>query len=467
MSKSKNFASFFKMITVEPTFLLYWAVYVIIDATNTNLLLQKKCRLSAISEPDLNTACDDEKKGVLFATEMNSFYRFLMLFICKFCAVFAVSWSDLAGRRRRPLILLPVIGQIIQAMFGCLHSYFWYWDPLTAMLSNIVIEMMTGGITLIIFGAQMYVCDVSSMESRTMRLGFLSATRTLADLLGYGGSGFILRSIGFFYTYLVCFTVSVISLILALALVKNISTPVDEKPRILDVFNVMKIVDSFKLIFKKSLGHKRMIVFVLLVIYTSVFFTTQGENGILYLFLRYKFHWDERKYSSYVFYRYIGVIMGSIFCSVVLSKILKVHDGIIGVFAGLFDTIAVLGYLFANQNWHLYIVPLFDIFHGTALSVSLSFMSKNYESHELGRLNSVIGIFGLIVPACHPIYNGIFEKTLDVFPSAFFLLSISLDTIVVFLYCVTYYVSRKLEIREKVITEEEEKQMLDRNDSID
>ncbi|XP_065210846.1 probable peptidoglycan muropeptide transporter SLC46 [Planococcus citri] len=445
----KNYSNIVKLITVEPAYFLYWTVYVIIDATNTNLLLQKKCRLSTISEPDLNTPCDNEKQGVVYATEINSFYRFIMLFFCLTCSIFAASWSDLAGRRRRPLIFLPIVGQIFQSLFGCLHSYFWHWIPWTAMLSNVVMEMLTGGISMIIFGVQMYICDVSSMESRTMRLGFLSATRTLADLLGYGGSGFILHCVGFFYTYLMCFILSVASLILALVFVKDISVQVDGKLQFTSVFNVMKIVDSFEAVFKKSLGHKRLVVLVLLIIYTLVFFTTQGENGILYLFLRYKFHWDEREYSSYVLYRYIGVIIGSMFCSIVLSRLLKVHDGMIGILAGICNTVAVFGYLFADQNWHLYVVPLFHIFHGAALSVSLSFLSKYYESDELGRLNSVLGIFGLIIPACHPIYNGIFQYTIDVYPSAFFLLSVCLNVVITLLYCASYYLSRKSETKMK------------------
>ncbi|XP_065218992.1 probable peptidoglycan muropeptide transporter SLC46 [Planococcus citri] len=457
---SKNLLRFLKVITVEPAYFLYWAIYIILDGTNTNLLLQKKCRFNATFEPDLNTLCDDEKQGVLFATEMNSFYRFIMLFVCTFFSIFATSWSDEAGRRRRPLIFLPIIGQIIQALFGCLHSHFWSWMPQTAVYSNIIVEMMSGGIILMSLAGQMYIWDVSSVESRTMRMGMLLGARTLADLMGYGGSGFILRRIGFFYTYLFCFVSSIAALILALVFVRDISVQVDKKLSFSKIFSVMKIVDSFKVVFKKSLGRGRIVVVILLSIYTLISFATQGEKAILYLFLRYKFHWDEREFSTYIVYRYIGVAIGSVFCSIILSKILKIHDGIIGVFAGLWDTIAVIGYLFAYKTWHLYAVPIFDVFHGTALSVSLSFLSKFYKSDELGRLSSVTGMFTLLIPICHPVYNGIFEATLDTFPSAFFLSSISLDTIVVLLYCVSYFISQRLE-KEKVVIEEEGKRMLD------
>ncbi len=42
-----------------------------------------------------------------------------------------------------------------------------------------------------------------------------------------------------------------------------------------------------------------------------------------------------------------------------MSKMLKIHDGLIGVFAGFWDTIAVIAYLCANQSWMLYFSKLF------------------------------------------------------------------------------------------------------------
>ncbi|XP_065210821.1 probable peptidoglycan muropeptide transporter SLC46 [Planococcus citri] len=450
----KNFNRFVKVITVEPAYFFYWSTYVIADSAYTNLLLQKKCRVSTLAEPDLNTPCDDEKQGVVFATEMNSFYRMVMLLLALIVAIFMSSWSDEAGKRRRPLIFLPIIGLIFQSIFGCLHSYFWSWIPTSAVLLNSIPEVITGGISMMIMATQIYICDVSSLENCTLRMGILLATRTLADLFGCGSSGFILHSFGFFYTYLLCFVLSVISLILACIFVKDVSVPVSKKSNFIKSFNVTKIVDSFKVVFSKKLGKNRIVVVMLMITYTLVFFTTQGEKGILYLFLRHKFHWNEREYSIYVLYRYTGVIVGNLFCSVVMSKLLKLHDGMIGIIAGIFDTIAAFGYLFASQDWHLYVVPLFDVFHGAALTVCICFLSKYYESHEIGRLTSVLGVFALINPSCHPTYNGIFEYALDVFPSAHFLLSVSLDLIIVLLYCASYSFSQKFKISKSFTKEE-------------
>lgn len=264
-------------VTVEPCFFFYFTSYLILEVVNTNLYLQKACRFNITSEPDLDTQCDDEKQGVLIASEINSGYRFAMLTICVIYTILSTCWSDEAGRRRRPLIFLPIIGLILQSLSGCLHTYFWQWSPLSAALSEMGCEIISGGVVLMITASQIYICDVSRLENRTMRLGILLATRTLCEQLGSGGVGFILRAVGFFYSYLLCFAFSVISLVLAYIFVQDVSVTVQKKQRFFQLFNLNRVVDSFRVVFKKSLGRKRIVVALLLAVYILVFFTTQGE----------------------------------------------------------------------------------------------------------------------------------------------------------------------------------------------
>ncbi|XP_065210773.1 probable peptidoglycan muropeptide transporter SLC46 [Planococcus citri] len=447
-----TWAALFEHVTVEPCLFFYFTTYLILSAVNTNLYLQKSCRFNQTSEPDLNTKCDDEKQGILFTSKMNSDYRFVVMTVCVIYTILLSSWSDEAGKRRLPLIYLPIIGIIMQSLSGYLNSYFWQWHPLLAAFSEMGCEMISGGIVLMFTSTDLYVCDVSNAENRTMRLGILLAVRAICEQLGSGGAGFILRAIGFFYSYLLCLVFSMISLILTWIFVKDVSVPVEKKRHFLHCFNLSRVVDSFRVVFKKSLGRRRIIVTLMMVCFLFVYFAMEGEKTVFYLFFRYKFHWDERRYSVYVLYKNTAIILGTIFCSVVLSKYFKIHDGVIGMFAGFWDTIAVLGYLFAHDDWHLYIVPLFEMFHGTAASVSGSFLSKYYDSSEYGRLYAVCSVFCLFIPICHPAYNIIFQNTIDVFPGAFFILSAIMDIGVIILYCAAYLLSRRMDDQKQVTT---------------
>ncbi|XP_065210849.1 probable peptidoglycan muropeptide transporter SLC46 [Planococcus citri] len=455
---SKNISGVVKYLTVEPAFLLYTAVFVILELTGVNLLIQKKCRFNVTSEPDLSTPCQDEKQGIIFAAETMAYIRFLMFSLTLLYTAFSMCWSDESDRRRRPLIFLPIIGLMMMSVSGCLHSYFWHWDAHKSALSYLFFEVISGGMPLIMVASQAYICDVTDIGSRTMRMGLFTAARTVGDLIGFGSSGFVLHRFGFFRTYLLCFVLSLITLLLAVIFVRDASVQVKKKRHFWHAFNLMRIVDSFKIVFKKNIPGKRIIIVALSCIYILMFFCTQGENSVQYMFLRHKFHWDERDYSIYVVYRYIGVILGSIFASIVLSKCMNLHDGVIGIISGFWDAIAAFGYLFASLNWQLYVVPLFDVFHGTAFSVSVSFFSKFYAADEIGRLNSVLCILSLVIPTCYPTYITIFRKTLDSVPSAYFVLSIAINVIVVLLYLLCYKLDKKSD--KLVSAKKEEKPML-------
>ncbi|XP_065210808.1 lysosomal proton-coupled steroid conjugate and bile acid symporter SLC46A3-like [Planococcus citri] len=433
-------------VTVEVSFFCFCVTNEIMKFLNDNLYLQKACRFNQTIEPDLDTPCDDEGLGILFVSEISSKYAPISFFLSHVITIFATSWSDEAGRRRRPLIFIPLISQIITALLGCVYSYFWYIEPTYAVFSEIIIHGTSGGMSLITYASQMYLCDICLMESRTMRLGVLGAIKVITILIGKGGSGFILRSFGFLFSYFLCYLVSTMGLVLGLLFIKDMSIPMEKQKKIHQFINIGVVVDSFRVVFKKSLGRKRIVVLSLLVTNVISYFTTCGEFAVMYLYLRYRFRWDERKYSAFMLYKFSVSTFGILFSSVILSRRLKWHDGLIGMFAGFWDTMAVIGLFFASLDWQIYLIPLLDVFHGTALTVSTSFMSKYYDSTELGRLGAVYNVVGLAAPFAYPLYNVIFQKTLDTsFPAAFCVASVALDIITVVLYGAAYLYAKKLD----------------------
>lgn len=268
---------FIREISVEPALFLYICTYHMLEFLNTNLFLQKACRFNRTSEPDLNTKCDDNENGIYFTSKVNSIYYSISSLTCLVYLILAVCWSDEAGRRRRPLIFLPILGQILQACSSSLHSYFWSWSPTSAALSNTICVIIGGGHELMIAATQMYICDVSSLESRTMRIGFLWLTRTISSTLGKGASGYILRSIGFYYSYLVCISLSMLSFGFGLIFMRNSSTQVVKKVRLAQIFNLTPVFVSFRVVFRNELARKRIIVLLLLLVQVFGWFALKGE----------------------------------------------------------------------------------------------------------------------------------------------------------------------------------------------
>lgn len=273
-----------RYITVEPALIFFASSHILTDFLNTNLFLQKACRFDTTAEPDLNTFCDDEKRGITYVSWIHTNFLFAKMVFAVITSIIFTSWSDEAGKRRRPLIILPIIGQILETISGSLQSYFWYWPPIYGVVSNFILHLCFGGMTLFGTGCFVYICEVSSFESRTMRIGIISAIKIICTPISNGFAGFIIREIGFFYCYVLAFVFSVISLIYAFVFVKDISVPVKKKTTIWSALNLCKLSENFKIVFKKSLGSNRIIVALLLLVQIFVVFSSEGETGF-YIFL--------------------------------------------------------------------------------------------------------------------------------------------------------------------------------------
>src|SRR6266576_7175015 len=153
-------------VTVEPAMVFYFFTHVIVEYDNINMYLQISCRNNAISEDDLNTPCDDEKRGILFVSNMDSSYKYFMSSAMIIYLMAASRWSDAAGKRRKPLIIIPIFGQIVQIVSLLFHSYFWYWSPTAAVLSNMIIQVSSGGFMLCLHTCSTYLSDITSVENR-------------------------------------------------------------------------------------------------------------------------------------------------------------------------------------------------------------------------------------------------------------------------------------------------------------
>lgn len=261
---------------------IFCTIAIISDFISTNLYIQKSCRNDTFLEPDLNTHCDDEKRGILFVTNVNYYTRYFWIALMVVHTILSSCWSDRAGRRRKPFIMIPIFGQVIQLLCLCLQSYFWSCSPYLAVASNFIIQVLSGGNVLCHNACITYITDTSSLEDRTMKMSILYALQTACHPIGNGVSGYLLRSAGFFYSYVICLVASFISLILGIYLIKDISYPVEKKPSYLSFFSPKEVIDSVKMVFRKSLGDKRPIVMTLLILHIAVWFNFSGTY-ILYL----------------------------------------------------------------------------------------------------------------------------------------------------------------------------------------
>ena len=269
---------FWRHVTVEPAYFLAYLATGIMEFLNVNLYLQKACRFDQFSQPDLSTECDDENRGEKFIAEvyMNSITvtSVVALIIC----MSLTTYSDLAGKKRKPFVIRPIFGLLLQSAWAMLQSYFWHWPPLLGVVLNAVLPDLCGGwITVMIF-CILLIYDKTGTNNRHLGLTAIVCLRSLATLIGKGVSGHMLRAVGFFYSFAICSLLLMLALACAFVFIpQDKSDKVEHRLSLRQIFSLEKTYESLKMVLfpDKSLKHK-MAIRLLMLLSALVYFQLTG-----------------------------------------------------------------------------------------------------------------------------------------------------------------------------------------------
>ncbi len=267
-------------VSLEPSYFLYFTIFNLCEFIHTNLYIQKACRLDATCEPDLNTPCDDKEKGVKFVTHINSNFSFVKMICVIAMAILATTWSDKAGKKRKRFIILPVVGLLVQTAGGCLFSYFWTLPATLTAINDFVSQIFCGSYLMFIIFSQIYISDLASTDNRTMRLGILTALKLMSFVIGRGVAGYMLRYLGFFWSYFMCLVLSILAFALAVFLIRDVSIPVPRKVRWYEALDIRQTKSSIKIIFGQGSAIQRCIVCLLFVTHALLIFINEGNIRI-------------------------------------------------------------------------------------------------------------------------------------------------------------------------------------------
>ncbi|CAH1709564.1 unnamed protein product [Aphis gossypii] len=423
---------------VEIVTLLYSVSLAMSVFFQNNLLLLKACN-SSVPFGD----CPDGGVHAQHVVSVIYAWRaFIQYTIPIVLIILAGPWSDSHGRRRKPLILLPIIGQVLTDSLCILNVYFWNWPPQIAALFEAITPGLFGARNTFWVGVISYISDTTTNESKTLKFGIINATYTISTLVGTGLAGFLNVGLGFYGAFLVPIMLNLIAFTVCIILIKDTSKPYDKnvvwlKPKY--------FMESYLSAFKGSGKNHSITLVAILLLQAVLVGRIEGEYAVTYLFMRYKFKWYEVQYSYFAAYKMLMIFIGTLFSVTVLSYRLKINDAIIGCIACTFDILAALCYVFVAEPWQLYIIPLVDFFHGTANTISTSLTSKIADNEKLGRINSVQGLMSTIMSfVVVSLYSETYNLTFEYFPSAVFLLNIILTFPLLIIFMILYYKSKHM-----------------------
>ncbi|XP_017893630.1 solute carrier family 46 member 3 [Ceratina calcarata] len=439
----QKWACFTSNITVEPMVACYVIPCMLASLATQNLSLEKACRVN-LAYPDEVCTALAKRNTAGYETEetavqqlvagMQTWKTALSSGLPTILILFMGAWSDRTGLRK-PCMLLPIVGEFLSSVSMLLCTYFFYEVPMEVTgVFECLWPAMCGGWFTMFMGVFSYIADITSVESRTLRIGAANVFLSLGVPIGMALSGILYLKIGFYGVFGISTVCYVLSFIYGLVVIKEPprqrsdkkEKTVEKKPSVCasiqDFFAFKHIEETFRVAFKTGKNNRQKRVLVLMVIVMVVIGPLYGEMAVMYLYMRYRYHWNEVMFSMFTTFAMVTNLIGTAVSVGVFSHILKIDDAIVGIMSSMSKILAGFVYAFAITDWMIYLAAIVEIVNGTSFIAMRSIASKLVATDELGKVNSLLGVCESLMPLIYgPMYSSIYAATMKTFPGTFFI----------------------------------------------
>ncbi|KAK5648545.1 hypothetical protein RI129_003437 [Pyrocoelia pectoralis] len=414
-------------ITVEPLVFLFLFPSVLMVLSVANLDLEKACRVNlkynnsicdalALRNKSMYTA-EQENAVQKLVTTMNA-WKSVIKGVIPACLLLVLgSWSD-RNNRRKPLMGLPIIGEFITVTGFILCAYFFYELPMEVTgFFEVVPTALTGGWFTMFMAIYSYISSVSTIESRTTRIGALKICVHCSIMTGMALSGILYHVItlyGIFCGALLLYIGGFIYLIVVIKEKKtdDIHSGGSRWEMFKDCFKFQHVKSTFMVVLKPREKNYRTRMFVILTLIVLTIGPMHGEISVIYLFARKQFQWNEVEFSMFYSVNVVLHLIGTIIALALFCNYFKLHDSAVAMICYTGKLFSAFMYAFAK----------------TPLMYCLAFNCKecidvnNRFRSFLGKLNAVIAILEALTPLLFGLlYNLVYRSTIEVLPGAFYL----------------------------------------------
>lgn len=258
----------FSNITVEPLLACFVLPNVMASLAVQNLNLEKACRVNLAFDASTCNAIQIRNSSGYNQTDEAVVQKLVAsVYVWKNVvqSIFPLillpllgSWSD-KHNKRKLCILLPISGEIFSNVGFLFCTYYFYELSLEV---NVLVEVLpialTGGWNVIFLGVFTYVCSVSDVETRTLRVGVVHIFFSISLTVGNALSGIVYRLIGFYGVFSLALCIYASALIYGVFFIKEEQTNLKQKKvSVKDFCDLSYISNSFGVVFKNQKGDKK------------------------------------------------------------------------------------------------------------------------------------------------------------------------------------------------------------------
>ncbi|KAL3278137.1 hypothetical protein HHI36_013480 [Cryptolaemus montrouzieri] len=260
---------------------LYIIPSVFASLATQNLNLEKACRVNlgypthvcdALSQRNTANYTKEEENVQQLVASMAIWKTVLQSAFPAFLIMFIGSWSDRWGKRK-PCMILPIIGEFATVLGLLLCSHFFYELPMeVGGFIEGLFPALTGGWFTMFMGVFSYIGDVTTVEMRTLRIGIVNVICSLGIPIGLALSGIMYKKIGFYGVFASAAVMYIIALyygITSIKETKKVDVPTLESGScafVRDFFDVKHLYRTFEVAFKKGENKRRKKVMLLMLV---------------------------------------------------------------------------------------------------------------------------------------------------------------------------------------------------------
>lgn len=404
--------------TVEPIFFLIFAAGTISDPVVVNLLLTKVCLATNLTTDCYPPPASVEEQLQPVVADIQMFRTLLECAFPAFLSFFLGPWSDVNGRK--PIILCSMFGIFISNLTWVLVTYIPDLPPIAVLVTSIPVAL-SGGVVTFYLGSFCYISDVTSIESRALRMGLVQVANLAGLVIGNLSSGPLYNRLGFHGVFIVSAGLSFLALLYAVFALKE-SIHVNEN-RKKNVFDCELVADMLATCCKRRPYYIRASIFLLMWSVCLFLVSLNGENAILYLSLRERFHWTLDDYTRFNVFS-IGLIGVGTFFGLWLSTMLKIPDMLTAFLVLLIKIPTLLLCGLTTSGRYFYVAAALNLFGCCLGPLIRSHLSKIVPKQDLGKVFALTASAESLTPlAASPLYTYVYKSTMIVLPGCVYYLS--------------------------------------------
>ncbi|KAJ7320224.1 hypothetical protein JRQ81_019735 [Phrynocephalus forsythii] len=378
------------------------------------------------SDPTLLKQKEVQEKTSLFAMKVDlcgAVPSILMAFVL-------VANGERCGRKIS--LVLPLVGSLICSVFYSFMSF--YHLPLVLLLPLAFASGLFGGMATFLGGAFSFIVDLcETQKQKTIRIAVVDSILGLMSGLGGLASGFILKGIGFEWTFLVVSLLHLVNIFYT-------TCCLDETVRVSGL-ELRSVKEGFKeifsglyILFRSASCEKRTSIILLLCSFMTYLFTVFGGFSLYTLYeLNAPLCWS----AIYIGYGSAASTVISLAGILVIVSLARYLRDIYLVFIGIFSCIGgMVMTAFATTTLLMFLARVPSVLVYIPIPVLRSMLSKVVLPHEQGTIFACIAclevVTGTITVA---VFNSLYAATVAWFPGFVFLFSAGICLIPLSLLC--------------------------------